>query len=399
MQLRLSAFWFLFLGGWGVFFPYYSLYLSQELNLPASQVGVVMAVIPLLGLLAQPFWGQLADRTGSRRLVLAFVAAGTAAASLGLALPRGFLLAAAATAVFAVFSTSVPSMATAVTLAGVERDDIGRFGRIRMWGTVGFLVLVILFPRFLEAVPDTLLPGGRGGLVWMFPATAALLLPAAFLALGLPRTAALGLRSEPGDLRRLIGHRPVFRLLVFVFFVHLFIQGPINLFPLYVADRGGDASTVGRMWIFMLLLEIPLIGFSGVTLRRLGARGLLRMGLVAEGLRWMVCALAEDLTLVAAGQLLHGLGVAGILIGAPLYLEQAAPERLRSTGQALVATMTFGAGAILSNAAFGFLLERFGVSLPYALSGGGALVLAIVVRAYLPVPALPEGEADTASRC
>lgn len=393
MQLRLSAFWFFFLGGWGVFFPYYSLYLSRELSLPASQVGVVMAVIPLLGLLAQPLWGQLADRTGSRRIVLAIVAAGAATAALGLVLPRGFWPAAAATGIFAAFSTSVPSMSNAVTLAGVGRQDIGRYGRIRMWGTVGFLVMVIVFPRFLTAVGEASVPGGGGGLAWMFPATAALLYPAALLALGLPETSALGLRSERGDLRRLLRHRPVFRLLVFVFLVHLFIQGPINLFPLYVSDRGGDASTVGRMWILMLLLEIPLIGFSGVTLRRLGARGLLRMGLATESLRWIVCAFAEDLAVAGAVQVLHGVGVAGILIGGPLYLEQSAPERLRSTGQALVASVTFGAGAILSNTAFGFLVERFGVSVPYAISGVGALLLAIGVRAYLPLPALPDSKA------
>lgn len=390
MHVRLGIFWFLFLGGWGVFFPFFSLYLSQELALPPSQVGVVMAMIPLVGLVIQPLWGQLADRTGSRRLVLAVVAAGTGLAALGFIVPQSFPWAVAATATFALFSTSVASMGTSVTLAGVGRDNMARFGQIRMWGTVGFLVLVVIFPRVLERLGETPLIDGRGGLVWMFPAVFVLLALASVAALLLPRAPALAMRSRPGDLKRLARHPPVLRLLVFVFSVHLFIQGPINFFPLYVADRGGNASTVGNMWIFMLIVEIPLIVFSGATLQRLGARGLLRMGLMAEGIRWILCANVTSLPMVSAAQVLHGFGVAGILIGAPLYLEQAVPERLRSTGQALVATVTYGAGAILSNTVFGFLMDSYGVSLPYLLCGVGALVLAFLIRTYLPKPYLPD---------
>ena len=74
----MGATWFFCLGGLGVFFPYYSLYLHENAGLDAAQVGIVYAVLPMVGLLAQPFWGQIADRTGSRSRVLSFLAAGTA---------------------------------------------------------------------------------------------------------------------------------------------------------------------------------------------------------------------------------------------------------------------------------------------------------------------------------
>ncbi len=390
MSLRLSLFWFLYMCGWGIFFPYYSLYLGRDLGLSGSRVGVVMATIPLVALVTQPFWGQLADRTGSRRGVLALVSAGTAVTCAGLFLARDFPSALAGTALFAIFSTSVLPMATAVTLAAVAKTGIGRFGPIRMWGTLGFLTLVIVFPLLLDVLGDL---GARPRLAWMYPLTGGFLLAAAAVALSLPETRALSLTSERGDTRRLLAHPPVARLLALVFCAHLFLQGSINFFPLYLRDRGGDEAMVGRMWIFMLLLEIPLIGFSGSTLRRLGARGLMTMGLAAEGLRWTTCALTDNLTAITAVMLMHGVGVAGILIGAPLYLEQAAPERLRSTGQALIATIGFGAGAIVSNAAFGWLLEHYGVAVPYGAAGLGTFTLALAVHWWLPVPHPPELDA------
>ncbi len=387
MSLRLSFFWFLYMCGWGIFFPYYSLYLGRDLALSGSRVGIVMATIPLVGLVCQPFWGHLADRTGSRRRVLAVISAGTAVTCAGLALARDFPSALVGTALFAIFSTSVLPMATAVTLAAVSRTGIGRFGPIRMWGTLGFLTLVIVFPHLLDALGDL---GSRPRLAWMYPLTGGFLLAAAAIALSLPDSRALSLRSERGDTRRLLRHPPVIRLLALVFSAHLFLQGAINFFPLYVRSRGGDEAMVGRMWIFMLLLEIPLIGFSGSTLRRLGARGLLTMGLLAEGLRWTTCALTDDMTVITAVMLMHGVGVAGILIGAPLYLEQASPERLRSTGQAVIATVSFGAGAIVSNTVFGWLFERYGAEVPYGAAGLGAFALALAVHGWLPIPAPPE---------
>lgn len=391
MHRTLTTFWYLYMCGWGIFFPYYSLYLGDELGLAGSRVGIVMATIPLVGLLAQPLWGHIADRTGSRRLVLTILTAGTAVAVAGLALPRAFAGAALATAIFAIFAPSVLPMATSVSLATVGRTGIGRFGWIRMWGTLGFLTMVVVFPRILERIEGAEVPFlGRDGLIWMFPATALCLALAAAVASRVPDNAALRLRSVRGDLGRLLRHPPVVRLLALTFAAHLCLQGSINFFPLFVRERGGDVSDVGRMWIFMLLLEVPLIGFAGHTLRRLGARGLLVVGLTAEGLRWTTCAMTDDLRLFTAVQVFHGVGVAGVLIGAPLYLEQAVPERLRSSGQAFISTVGFGAAAILSNLTFGALLEHLGVEVPYAAAGIGVLVLAGLVFFVLPEPRPPD---------
>ena len=383
MSVRLSSFWFLYMGGMGIFFPYYSLYLRRDLELSETRVGLVVAILPLVGLFLQPAWGQLADRTGSRRGVLAAVTSGVGLANLVLWTVDDFVTALAGTALLAIFSTAVLPLATSVSMAAgpAHGEGTARFGPIRMWGTCGFLAMVFAFPHLLALE--------AASLVWMFPLTGLLSLAAGAVAMSLPRGQALELRSDRGELRGLMRHRPVARLVFLVFVAHCCIQGPIMLFPLYLTSRGGDVDDIGHMWIFMLLLEIPLIGFSSRSLRRLGARGLLTVGLLSEGVRWTICALSTDLHLIAIVQLLHGVGVAGILVGAPFYLEQAVPERLRSTGQALVSSAGFGAGMIVSTSLGGWLLEHVGTNLPYALAGGGALVLGLLVHRLLPEPYRP----------
>ncbi len=395
MGVRLGTYWFLYLMGLGIFFPYYGLYLRENLGLQGTQAGLVLAVIPLVGLLTQPLWGQLADRTGSRRLVLALVSGGVAIVHSGLVLADDFTKIFFGTALLALFSAAVLPLATAVSLAGLPQDGGQSFGRVRMWGTLGFLTTVVAFPRALDHFEGV----GLGPLRWqglemMFPAIACFGFLAAFMALRLPSSPALTLRSRRGDVRRLLSHPPTIRLLLVVVLAHICLQGPINLFPLFIAESGGDAASIGEMWIFMLLLEIPLIAFSGQTLRRLGARGLLFAGLLAEGIRWSTCALTSNLEIIRLVQLLHGVGVAGIIIGAPLYLEQAVPARLRATGQAFISSAGFGVGAILSISGAGWLFEHVGPTAPFAVAGGGVFLLALLLFAVLPAPYRPEPEED-----
>lgn len=391
VSLRLSTFWFLYLMGLGIFFPYYGLYLRQNLGLRGTQAGLVLAVIPLVGLLTQPLWGQLADRTGSRRLVLAVVSAGLAVVHGGLGLADNFSAALVGTALLAIFSTAVMPLATAVSLAGLAQDGGQSFGRVRMWGTLGFLVAVVSFPRFLARSDDLALgPLSWHGLGQMFPVISCFGFLAAAMALRLPRSPALSLRSRRGDVRRLLSHPPAIRLLAVVVVAHICLQGPINIFPMFIASRGGDASSISEMWIYMLILEIPLVAFSGQTLRRLGPRGLLLGGLLAEGIRWTSCSLIENLEVIRVAQLLHGVGVAGIIVGAPLYLEQAVPPRLRATGQALISSAGFGAGAIVSITASGWLFEHVGPTAPFAAAGVGLFLLGLLLFRVLPAPYRPE---------
>ena len=83
-SVPLTLFWFTYMASLGIYFPYFSLYLRENAGLSGTQLGLVLAVPPLIGMVAQPFWGQVADRTGARSRVLALLSLGTAAGYLAL---------------------------------------------------------------------------------------------------------------------------------------------------------------------------------------------------------------------------------------------------------------------------------------------------------------------------
>ena len=147
------------------------------------------------------------------------------------------------------------------------------------------------------------------------------------------------------------------------------------------------------MWVYMLVIEIPLVLASGSGLKRFGARGLLVVGVAIGGLRWLLCALAHDLQTLAWVQMLHGVTVVGLLMGGPLYLELIAPEKLRSTAQSVLSMVGVGIAGIISNFGSGWLLDRVGIDLLYASMGLGSIVLGALAVLILPLPKAGKGVA------
>lgn len=401
LELRLASVWFLYLGGLGMYLPFFSLFLGENLGLNGTLVGLVSACLPAVGIVAQPVWGQIADLTGSRTRVLAFVTCGASVGWAAFYFTSGFGSAIAAAILFATFHTSVIPMTFSVTLASLSAGRARHFGPVRAVGTVGFLIFVVGFPSVLDAVQRArgleAVPGGPSepGLEVMFLGAALLAGLSSVVAFSLPRMGDVDLRAPRGDWRRLLRHRPYVRLVAYVFMVHVFLHGPMILFPLFVTSQGGSLESVSRMWILMLALEVPLIAWSGRLVGRLGIRGLIAVGVTAGGVRWLAPGLFPSLPLIYAISILHGVVVAGLVIGGPLYVDATVPKRLRSTGQAGLSMFGQGAGAVVSVIVSGVLLDVFGPSAPYRIGGLGALVLGLALPWILSNPERPpaaEGE-------
>jgi len=397
-SIPLTLFWFTYFGSLGIFYPYFTLYLRENAGLTGTQVGFVLAISPLIGMIAQPLWGQVADRTGARTRVLAILTFGTAFGYLGLGYAQSFWSIMLATSALAVVGTAVFPLMTSVSLAILR--DAGRhaFGRVRAWGTVGYFILVLMLPWLLATLPHANQAAGANvsqpALGLMFPLTATLVFISALIACSLPKKGAVGWRAARGDWRELLHNRAFVRFLGFSLLAHFLMHGPMWLLPIFIRARGGDLSSIRNMWILMLIVEIPLVLSTGSGLKRLGARGMLTVGVTVGGLRWILSALISDSNLLFAVQALHGVMVVGLNLGSPLYLDAVAPEKLRSTAQGVLSMVASGLAGILSNLSAGWLVDRSGIDALYLICGIGSLTLGalsfwILAPAQRRIDALP----------
>jgi len=376
--------------------PFYALYLRENAGLRGSEVGAVVAAIPLAGILAQSVWGTLADRSGRRTRALVAIGLGGATGLLLLWRQHTFAGFLVVTAFYAFFVAALAPMAISVSLALLGRSGHG-FGRVRAWGTLGYGCAVLGFPLLLSRAASagwiaparaTAGPGGGDvgtpGLGLLFPAAAVFLAVGSLFALALPSTRAERIRAAPGEWRRVLGDRCFQRLLAFAFFVFLSMQGPMQMFPLLVRAHGGDVAAIAHMWFWMIVLEVPLVFVFGASVARLGARNLVAIGLVANAVRWLVSGYASDLGWITAVQVLHGVTVWGVMLALPLHLDSFVPAQLRATGQGWLAVAGAGVAGVLSSLLAGWLVDVGGGALPARAGGWLALACALAMPWALP---------------
>ncbi len=368
----------------GTIFPFFSLYFKTFMGLDGLTLGIILAIGPLFGILASPFWGVFADTTGYRKEILIIVTIGS---SIGYMLIQNIdqlIILIFALAFLSIFTSPVMSMATSLTFGILGKINSINFGRIRVWGTIGYLSSVITIPFALTFIESSNHNEISESLRLIFPLAAIFCLIACLPLFKIEdHNDESTIKSKPADLRILMKSKTYKRLLIVSFFTFMLLSSPISLFPLLVIEMGGNIQQIGLLWIPMLILEIPLIFYAGTWMRKLGAKNFILIGIFCDGMRWLLTIMTSELFWIFLFQMLHGVVVVGLFIGMQMYIENELPKNLRSTAQTLLG-MIMGLGSVLSFIWSGVILEFFTVATPFLISGFLAVILFAITWKFLP---------------
>ncbi|MEY4710902.1 MAG: hypothetical protein RIS88_352 [Pseudomonadota bacterium] len=349
----------------GFFNPYLPLWL-QHLGFPIVVISLLAAVQSGTRIFAPYVWGMLSDRTGERVRLLRWSAFVALVSSIGLWWDGGPLWVGVVLLVLFTHTSSMMAL-TEAAMAHLVAGDWGRYGRIRLWGSMGFMATVFVAGAWFEHF-------GMGH----FPAWALLTL-AAVLAGTLWLPDVREPRADPRDHGGPVG--PVLRQApVRWFFATLFFHVTAHFsiyayFSLYLDAKGYSKATIGALWAVSVVVEIAWFFLQGRLMRLARmSRWLMvcslatvaRMGLVGVAADWV-------LALVVA-QLLHALTFAAHHTACIAVVTHHFPGRLRARGQALFTVIGYGLGGVLGVLAGGGLITRFGYE---ALYGAACLLAAL----------------------
>ncbi len=350
-SLRLAFFYIAMFSLGGVQLPFWPAWLAGR-GLSAGEIGTLLALCQWIKLAANPLAGIAADRSAAPRRVMLALGLG-AVAGFALLLPaRGFaLLLLTGTFATACFSSLLPlGDHLALTLAYGGRLD---YGRVRLWGSLSFVVAALLAGRLIEA-------RGAEVVAPMLLGAAALI---ALACASLPAGGGAPAARHP-SWHRLA--RPSF--LAFLAAAAL-IQGSHAVYygfgTLYWQRLGIADSIIALLWAEGVVAEILLFYWGAPLLRRLGPRGLLVLGGGAGVLRWTLTGFAAGAPALALLQLLHGFTFGAAHLGAMHHLARSLPAGQAATAQAVYATVVGGIGQ-------GLLMLPAGAL--YAVLGGRAFL-------------------------
>lgn len=364
---RLATWYFFYFAFVGAFAPYFTLYL-QDIGLNAWEIGVLMSVPQVMRLLAPNLWGWLADRSGRRAPIVRSAALFSTLGFIGFFLTRDYapmLLAMALVWFF--WSASLP-LVEAMTLDRLV-GQTERYGRIRLWGSVGFIVSVLVIGAMLDHLPIE-------ALLW-----ACLFILASVLASALTLAESkvgAGRTAEP--LGSLLSRPEVIVLLTACFFMSV-AHGPLYVFySIHLVDHGYDKTAVGLFWSLGVLAEIGVFVYMPRLMQRFSLHAILLASFVIAVVRFLMIGWGADSPVILfIAQLMHGATFGAYHAGAVAALTRWFSPQQQARMQGLYGSLSFGAGGMVGGLASGEAWERIGAGMTYTLAALFAAIGAALI--------------------
>ncbi len=341
---RLSGFYLFYFATLGALLPYWSLYL-QSLGLAPQRIGELMALMMATRILAPAIWGYIADQSGKRMAIIRTASLLAALVFSTVFLNHSYWALAGIMMGFSFFWNGTLPQFEVTTLSHLGKKA-HHYSRIRLWGSIGFILTVTLLGSVLEHGSMDLLP------------TVLLLLISGIwlISLTVPES---NPNHYSGDLK------PLWQILqqpeILAFFATAFLMqashGPYYTFyTLYMEEHGYSRSFIGGLWALGVIAEVGLFLAMHRLLPILGARWMLLGSLLLASLRWLLVGLfPSHLALMLFAQILHAATFGTFHAAAIDWTYRHFTGAYQGRGQALYSSLGFGAGGAFGSFYSGYL--------------------------------------------
>ena len=353
------AYFLVFLGG-GVYLPYFSLHLAH-LGFPGWQIGVVTGLQPAFRWVAAIGWAYVADRFQMRHRLLALTSLAGAFFFLPLLYATEFPTVLVVMSCIALLHGAMIPMLDATVMDHLG-DLGGDYGRLRLWGSVSFVLGAVGSAPLVHAFSPRVVP-----LLMLIPAV---LIPAALWRL--PR-AQLGHTAHFRPPWRLLTP-PLALFLATAFLLNMSCGAWQGFFALHTASLGLSDAIPGVAWGAAVIAEIALFFWARQVLERISPTSLILVVLVATVARWLLTAVARTDVVVVAVQMGHTLTFSAFHLAALLLLARLVPVESSTSGQALYGLVAMGIGGSAGMSMAGALVDRLGTAGVFRVEAAVALV-------------------------
>lgn len=390
---RLSFYYFFYFAFIGVFSPYFTLYL-QSLRLTAADIALLMSQMQLMRLLAPTFWGWLADRRGRQVDIIRLSALCACIGFTGFFLTDNFIQLFVPMTLMAFFWSAALPLVESLTFAHLAEEP-HRYSRIRVWGSVGFIVAVLLGGALLDQLPIGDVP------TMVFVVLLGILLMAFQLPEGrqfgrVGEGAATGEASGESPpplatLRSVLAQRQVWMLLLGCFLMSSAHGVYYVFYSIHLDELGYSKGMIGLLWSLGVLVEIGLFMVMAPLMQRFSLRALLLATYAAAVVRFLMIGWgAESLVLLLIAQAMHGLTFGVHHAAAIAAVNQWFPQHIHARGQALYSSLSFGGGGLFGGLVSGLVWDPLGAGWAFTLGACFALIGYVCIARGLPQTADPK---------
>jgi PPP family 3-phenylpropionic acid transporter len=362
------AYYFLLYGGVGFMSPFLSLFYVQQ-GLNGTQIGWATSIFALITLLAAPFWTNRNTHWRSPRGILQLFLVLTALSYLWLSQQALFWGVAIVSVFRALVSAGISPLSDSLALTVTKATQAG-FGSIRVWGSFGWMICVLLSGWIVD----------KTGLVTSLLGAALITCLGALVLFSVQRHNFMVRVQEqqPANFRavidKLLHNRAMLGVAAMIIIIGVGNSGILQFEYVYLQQLGADKGLIGIAGMLSSAVEIPCMFWADRLASRLGAYPLMIAAmLIYVGLRGPVLLLPAIVTIMAT-RALAGFAFSFFTVGLIRFIgEQTTAHETRTVLALYTITLT-NLVSIVSAPMAGVVFDHFGARILYLVAAGGYLL-------------------------
>ena len=366
---------------WGAWLPVTARYLSASieeggLGFTGSQIGMTLGLAGSIGAVMAPFIaGQIADRYFSTGRILAFLVTAGGVVKWITSYQTEYSAWLVLSIIYSVLYMPTLALSNSITFAHID-DQENDFPKIRIWGTIGWIVASWVFPMIwlqtnlnFQWMPPFIV-GAEVSNVTSRLADALKFSGLISITYGafcflLPHT------PPKKDAMEKLAFKKAFQLFRFSSFSTLviaslavsvihqiyFLQtGPFLSHIGILDSQIGPAMTIGQF------AEILTMAYLGFFLKKLGFKKVITIGIAAYFMRYAIFGTESfPVWVMVVSQAFHGFCYAFFFAAAFIYVDKLADEDVRHSAQTVFGIIILGGGPVIGGWLSGYLQSMYTV--------------------------------------
>jgi PPP family 3-phenylpropionic acid transporter len=350
LRWAFGSFFFLYFAYVGLVSPYASLFFVDR-GFSVIEIAVLMSMLQITRIVGPFSWGWLSDYLSNRIGIIRVCACLAALVFLCIFYLQdyiGFFI--WMFVLHTILSSQMPLGETA-TIHALYKDNSfdKRYGRLRLWGSIGFIAMVLFAGELFQRKGIELYP--YVGTVILFSLAA--------ITFGLHEPKMERRKMVRGELFAVLLNPDVRWFLVSGFFM-IFAHASLYVFySLYLANLGYDKFQIGLFWALGVAAEVLFFYFQNKVLSRIDSEIVLQGAFGIGVVRFILIAFFPTTIVLMLAQLMHAGTFAAHHSAATKLLQRWFTGPLQARGQAIMATVSYGLGGTIGGLCAGWIWDLF----------------------------------------
>jgi PPP family 3-phenylpropionic acid transporter len=343
-----GSFFFLYFAYVGLVSPYASLFFLDR-GFTVIEIAVLMSMLQITRIVGPFSWGWLSDYLSNRIGIIRFCACLAALVFTTIYFLHSYIAFFIWMFVLHTILSSLVPLGESATVHALFKDNSfdKRYGRLRLWGSIGFISMVLFAGELFQREGIELYP-----LVGTF-----LFIALAMVTFLLHEPKIERRKLVKGELFTVLLNPDVRWFLLSGFFMQFAHAAFYVFYSLYLSNLGYDKLQIGLFWALGVAAEVVFFYFQSKVLSRLDPEVLLQASFGIGVIRFALMAFFPFTSVLIFAQLMHAGTFAAHHSAATKLLQRWFTGPLQARGQALMATVSYGLGGTLGSLFAGWIWE------------------------------------------